>query len=116
MNNAEILAEAQAEILKSTNGNSPLLDPFCGGGSIPLEVQRLGLEAHASDINPVAVLITKALIEIPPKFANLPPVNPEARGKFLDLEISNSEILDSEILDSVSDDRNLKSSNPKSPI
>ena len=54
----------------------PVLDPFCGGGSIPLEAQRLGLEAHASDLNPVAVLITKALIEIPPKFANRPPVNP----------------------------------------
>ena len=51
-------------------------DPFCGGGSIPLEAQRLGLEAYASDLNPVAVLITKALIEIPPKFAGRPPVNP----------------------------------------
>ncbi|MGG6265702.1 DUF1156 domain-containing protein [Leptolyngbya sp. AN03gr2] len=80
VNNQELLAEAQAEILKSTNGNPPpVLDPFCGGGSIPLEVQRLGLEAHASDINPVAVLITKALIEIPPKFKNQPPVNPEAQ-------------------------------------
>lgn len=53
-----------------------VLDPFCGGGSIPLEAQRLGLRAHASDLNPVAVLITKALIEIPPKFANQPPVHP----------------------------------------
>ncbi|GAP99078.1 DUF1156 domain-containing protein [Leptolyngbya sp. NIES-2104] len=80
VNNQALLAEAQAEILKSTNGNPPpVLDPFCGGGSIPLEVQRLGLEAHASDINPVAVLITKALIEIPPKFKDLPPVNPEAQ-------------------------------------
>ena len=54
-------------------------DPFAGGGSIPLEAQRLGLEAHASDLNPVAVLINKAMIEIPPKFAGKPPVNPEAR-------------------------------------
>lgn len=54
-------------------------DPFAGGGAIPLEAQRLGFEAHASDLNPVAVLINKAMIEIPPKFANLPPVNPEAR-------------------------------------
>ena len=61
----------------------PIYDPFCGGGSIPLEAQRLGLEAHGSDINPVAVLITKALIEIPPKFANLPPVNPESRKNSL---------------------------------
>ncbi len=58
----------------------PVLDPFCGGGSIPLEAQRLGLRAHASDLNPVPVLITKALIEIPPKFAGMPPVNPEACG------------------------------------
>jgi putative DNA methylase len=54
-------------------------DPFAGGGSLPLEAQRLGLEAYASDLNPVAVLICKAMIEIPPKFAGLPPVNPEAR-------------------------------------
>ena len=54
-------------------------DPFAGGGAIPLEAQRLGLDAHASDLNPVAVLINKAMIEIPPKFAEKPPVNPEAR-------------------------------------
>ncbi|HZS87548.1 MAG TPA: DUF1156 domain-containing protein, partial [Chloroflexota bacterium] len=65
--NQIVLDKARAEILKCTNGHPPpLLDPFCGGGSIPLEAQRLGLEAHASDLNPVAVLITKALIEIPP--------------------------------------------------
>ena len=52
-------------------------DPFAGGGSIPLEAQRLGLESYASDLNPVAVLINKAMIEIPPKFAGRPPVNPE---------------------------------------
>ena len=56
-------------------------DPFAGGGSLPLEAQRLGLEAHASDLNPVAVLINKAMIEIPPKFAGMPPVNPEARAQ-----------------------------------
>ena len=54
-------------------------DPFAGGGALPLEAQRLGLEAYASDLNPVAVLINKAMIEIPPKFAGRPPVNPEAR-------------------------------------
>ena len=54
-------------------------DPFAGGGAIPLEAQRLGLEAHSSDLNPVAVLINKAMIEIPPKFAGRPPVNPESR-------------------------------------
>ena len=81
-NNRAVLDEAHAEILKSTGGNPPpIYDPFCGGGSIPLEAQRLGLEAHGSDLNPVAVLITKALIEIPPKFAGQPPVNPAAKKK-----------------------------------
>lgn len=81
-NNEAVLAEARAEIMRSTNGNPPpVLDPFAGGGSIPLEAQRLGLEAHASDLNPVAVLINKALIEIPPKFVGQPPVNPESRKK-----------------------------------
>jgi len=57
----------------------PVYDPFSGGGSIPLEAQRLGLRAYGSDLNPVAVLIGKALVEIPPKFADRPPVNPAAR-------------------------------------
>ncbi len=79
-NDENVLNRAQTEIMRSTRGNPPpVLDPFCGGGSIPLEAQRLGLEAHGSDLNPVAVLITKALIEIPPKFAGQPPVNPESR-------------------------------------
>jgi len=78
--NENVLSAAREEILKSTDGNPPpVLDPFCGGGSIPLEAQRLGLKAYASDLNPVAVLITKALIEIPPRFAGQAPVNPEAR-------------------------------------
>jgi putative DNA methylase len=51
-------------------------DPFAGGGALPLEAQRLGLEAYASDLNPVAVLINKAMIEIPPRFAGRPPVHP----------------------------------------
>ncbi|NLX95048.1 MAG: DUF1156 domain-containing protein [Rhodopirellula sp.] len=59
----------------------PLHDPFAGGGAIPLEAQRLGLKAYASDLNPVAVMINKAMIEIPPKFAGLPPVNPEWQRK-----------------------------------
>ncbi|EXI84885.1 MAG: hypothetical protein AW11_03735 [Candidatus Accumulibacter regalis] len=54
-------------------------DPFAGGGALPLEAQRLGLESYASDLNPVAVLINKAMIEIPPKFSGQPPVNPEAQ-------------------------------------
>ena len=57
-------------------------DPFAGGGALPLEAQRLGLEAHASDLNPVAVLINKAMIEIPPRFAGRAPVNPDARAEF----------------------------------
>ncbi len=83
-NNQDVLAQAQAEIRKSTGDKLPeLVDPFCGGGSIPLEGQRLGLEAHGSDLNPVAVLITKALVEIPPKFASRPPVNPEAQRSLM---------------------------------
>ena len=97
-NNEGVLAEAREEIWKSwretcaLNKNHPQAaelfnpeklpafhDPFAGGGSIPLEAQRLGLEAYASDLNPVAVLINKAMIEIPPKFAGRPPVNPESR-------------------------------------
>jgi putative DNA methylase len=80
----KLLKEAHEEILKSTNGNPPpILDPFAGGGSIPLEAQRLGLEAHASDLNPVAVLINKALIEIPPKWAGHKPVFPGAAAERL---------------------------------
>ena len=79
-NDPQVLGRARAAIMASTGGNPPpVLDPFCGGGSIPLEAQRLGLEAHGSDLNPVAVLITKALIEIPPKFAGRKPVHPDAR-------------------------------------
>jgi len=76
-----ILTTARELIMIATEGNPPpLLDPFAGGGSIPLEAQRLGLEAHASDLNPVAVMINKAQIEIPPRFANMPPINPDARA------------------------------------
>ncbi|MBM0123460.1 DUF1156 domain-containing protein [Pimelobacter simplex] len=72
-----VLAEARAEILRSTGGELPaVLDPFAGGGTIPLEAQRLGLDARASDLNPVPVLINKALIELPPKFAGQAPVFP----------------------------------------
>ncbi len=98
VNNEEVLEEAKLEIARSVARNlgvdvpigrdaireflatkaPPVLDPFAGGGSIPLEAQRLGLRAYASDLNPVAVLINKALIEIPPKFAGMPPVHPPA--------------------------------------
>ena len=74
-NDPDILAAAREEILRSTGNNPPpLLDPFAGGGAIPLE-------AHAHDLNPVAVMINKAMIEIPPKFAGQAPVNPEARAR-----------------------------------
>jgi putative DNA methylase len=76
--NEEVLKAGREEIRKSCGDEPPpVYDPFCGGGSIPLEAQRLGLTAYASDLNPVAVLITKALIEIPPKFAERPPVHPD---------------------------------------
>ncbi len=96
--NEDVLAKARAEIRKSwvetceLNKGHPQAaelfdpeklpafhDPFGGGGALPLEAQRLGLESYATDLNPVAVLINKAMIEIPPKFANRPAINPEAR-------------------------------------
>lgn len=81
-NNQRVLDAAKAEIKKSI-GDEPLslLDPFAGGGAIPLEAQRLGLKAYAQDLNPVAVTINKAMIEIPPKFAGNAPVNPKDRAK-----------------------------------
>ena len=97
--NEDVLAEAREEILQSwrracadNKRHSRVLelfdpdrppafhDPFAGGGALPLEAQRLGLEAHASDLNPVAVLINKAMIEIPPRFSGQSPVNPQARS------------------------------------
>ena len=96
--NEKVLDQAREEIWKSwhytceENKNHPQAnelfnpdklpafhDPFAGGGALPLEAQRLGLEAYASDLNPIAVLINKAMIEIPPKFVGQPPVNPESR-------------------------------------
>jgi len=98
--NEKVLDEARAEIKRSweltckANAQHPeattlfdpeklpvFHDPFAGGGAIPLEAQRLGLTSYASDLNPVAVLINKAMIELPPKFADQPPVNPEAAPK-----------------------------------
>jgi putative DNA methylase len=98
--NEEVLQEARDEVWQSwrrtcaENADHPRAkelfdrhklpafhDPFAGGGALPLEAQRLGLDAHASDLNPVAVLINKAMIEIPPRFAGRPPVNPAARKK-----------------------------------
>lgn len=73
----QVLHAAKEEIMKSTGGNPPaLLDPFCGGGAIPLEAQRLGLKAYASDLNPIPVMINKAMIEIPPLFQDQKPVHP----------------------------------------
>lgn len=78
-NDERLLEQARKEIRDSNGGELPaVLDPFAGGGAIPLEAQRLGLEAHASDLNPLAVLINKALIELPPKFKDMPPVFPGA--------------------------------------
>ncbi len=75
-------------------------DPFAGGGALPLEAQRLGLEAYASDLNPVAVLINKAMIEIPPKFANRPPVNPEAKKDLFGQDLQDEQDFDDETNDS----------------
>ena len=77
-NDPHILKEARTEIMLSNDGCPPAIyDPFCGGGSIPVEAQRLGLESYASDLNPVAVMMTKALTEIPSKFRDCPPINPK---------------------------------------
>ncbi len=82
LNDEALFDKVRAEIMRSTNNSPPaIFDPFAGGGTIPLEAQRLGLEARASDLNPVAVLINKALIEIPPKFAGREPVFPRAAGQ-----------------------------------
>lgn len=81
-NDERVLDAAKAEIMKSMGDElPPLLDPFAGGGAIPLEAQRLGLEAYAQDLNPVAVTINKAMIEIPPLFAGKAAVNPESRSR-----------------------------------
>ncbi|MEV8468631.1 DUF1156 domain-containing protein [Fluviibacterium sp. DFM31] len=75
--NEEVLERARAEIRRSCGGElPPVYDPFSGGGSIPLEAQRLGLPAYGSDLNPVAVMIGKAMIEIPPKFKDMEPIHP----------------------------------------
>ena len=77
-----LLAEANAEIRKSLGGMVPtVLDPFAGGGAIPMEAQRLGLATQASDLNPVAALINRALLEVPPKFSDMPPVHPSAEKR-----------------------------------
>ena len=75
---ADNAGHPQAEELFDPDRLPAFHDPFAGGGALPLEAQRLGLEAHASDLNPVAVLINKAMIEIPPRFAGRAPVNPDA--------------------------------------
>jgi putative DNA methylase len=75
--NEAVLERARAEIRRSCGGKlPPVYDPFSGGGSIPLEAQRLGLPAYGSDLNPVAVMIGKAMIEIPPKFKDMLPIHP----------------------------------------
>lgn len=80
--NEEVLERARAEIRKSCGGDlPPVYDPFSGGGSIPLEAQRLGLPAYGSDLNPVAVMIGKAMIEIPPKFKDKEPIHPGAKDR-----------------------------------
>ncbi|WP_449045925.1 DUF1156 domain-containing protein [Paracoccus versutus] len=80
--NEEVLERARAEIRRSCGGVlPPVYDPFSGGGSIPLEAQRLGLPAYGSDLNPVAVMIGKAMIEIPPKFKDMPPIHPGIKAR-----------------------------------
>jgi putative DNA methylase len=75
---AENADHPQAKELFDREKMPELHDPFAGGGTLPLEAQRLGLSVRASDLNPVAVLINKALIEIPPLFSDQPPINPDS--------------------------------------
>jgi putative DNA methylase len=78
----DVYAEAKAEMLKHCDGNLPaVFDPFAGGGSIPLEANRMGFDAYAGDLNPVAVLLNKCNLELAPQWANHPPVNSEDRGR-----------------------------------
>jgi putative DNA methylase len=87
--NEEVLERARAEIRRCCGDElPPVYDPFSGGGSIPLEAQRLGLPAYGSDLNPVAVMIGKAMIEIPPKFKDMPPIHPggKERNHYLNAE------------------------------
>lgn len=80
----DVYAKAREEMLKHADGKlPPVLDPFSGGGSIPLEAARLGFEAHAADLNPVAVLLNKCNLELVPQWLDRPPVNPEVRGNVL---------------------------------
>jgi len=79
----EVYVEARAEMLKYTEGRLPdVFDPFSGGGSIPLEANRLGFRAHAADLNPVAVLLNKCNLELAPRWLGVPPVNSKDRTKF----------------------------------
>lgn len=78
----EIYAQARKEMLKNCDGKLPaVFDPFAGGGSIPLEANRLGFEAHAGDLNPVAVLLNKCNLELAPRWVGRAPVNPKDRGR-----------------------------------
>ena len=80
--NEEVIERARAEIRRSCRDVlPPVYDPFSGGGSIPLEAQRLGLPAYGSDLNPVAVMIGKAMIEIPPKFKDMSPIHPGIKDR-----------------------------------
>lgn len=80
--NEEVLERARAEIRRCCGDElPPVYDPFSGGGSIPLEAQRLGLPAYGSDLNPVAVMIGKAMIEIPPKFKDMEPIHPGGKER-----------------------------------
>lgn len=77
INDSKLYDEARQAIRDSNGGKlPPVVDPFAGGGSIPLEAQRLGLQAHASDINPLSVILNKAMIEYPSRFPNQPSVHP----------------------------------------
>ena len=77
-----ILKKAKDEILKYNEELPRFLDPFAGGGALPLEAQRLGLESYSHDLNPLPVIINMAMTDIPFRFANISPVNPIKQEEF----------------------------------
>ena len=99
LNNQNVLCKAKNEITKSNKESVPVfLDPFAGGGALPIEAQRLGLITHAYDLNPVAVMLNKASIDFPARFSNMNPINPKENDSLINDEWMGSNGLSSDII------------------
>lgn len=97
-NNEDLLKQAKDEIAKSMGGDIPaFLDPFAGGGALPLEAQRLGLKSYGADLNPVPVVINKSMIDVPQRFAGLPPINNASRHSKISQDWNGSEGLAADV-------------------